>query len=218
MNNVSIDILDDIDNFKLDPGTGNSTVIFGSSKTGKSTLMMHIYDKYYKTNKDFICSLFSINSHIKIYDDDGNLLKCNTFNDDSQKYILLQKYINSKADNKCNFLNMFDDIINFKYCNLINEMIMTYRNSNMSTIMCLQFAFLFSKMNRANANNIIIFGANSDEARLDLIKTFLKSHFRKMGLKNFDSQMAFFKEVTNDHGFIYIHTASDSISFHRLKI
>ena len=213
----SIPILSDID-LKLDKNTGNSTVLFGSGKRGKTTLMMHLYEKYYVPDKDFITTLFSINSHIQAYKTDSKLLRCDTFNDKSEKFIRLEKYINSKTKNKYKFLNMFDDCIDMKYSGLVNQMVLTYRNSLLSTIMCLQYTYLMSKMNRANVNNIIIFGCNSYEAACDLIKTFLRPYFIKMNVKTEPQQVELFKYVTDNHGFFYIHNATDNISFHRLKI
>lgn len=206
-----------LNNFKLDQNTGNSTVIFGSSKTGKSTLMMYLYEKFYQSDKDFICTLFSINSQLKIYDIDKKLLRCNTFNDRSEKFIKLEKLINTKTKNHYKFLNMFDDIINMKYGSLLNEMILTYRNSNLSTIICLQYPFLLNKGNRANVNNVFIFGSNTNESIVDLINTFLKPYFNRMGIIGIDNQTEFFKRITFNHGFFYIHNASDTISIHRLK-
>lgn len=203
-------------NLLLDQGTGNTTVLFGSSKKGKSTLMMDLYRKLYKNNK-YITSLFATNAHIKVYEEDENLLKCNVFNKQSEKYIKLQKYINSRTQNKYNFVNMFDDVINTKHKGLINDLIMTYRNSNISTMMCLQYGYLLSKMNRANVNNVIIFGSNSNESIEDLINTFLKPYMIKLGYIYLPEQIAFYKYITKDHGFFYINNAKDHISFHRIK-
>jgi hypothetical protein len=213
----SINIQNDI-NLILQKNTGNSTCILGSSKKGKTTLLLHLYNKFYKKDKHFICSLFASNIHASIYKRDKKLLTCNVFNKKSQKYIKLQKYINSKTGNNYKFLNMFDDIINnMQYQGLINELILSYRNSNMSTILSFQYLRLLSKMNRANVNNIIIFGSNSNESINDLITTFLRPYFIKMGFVTYHEQMNFFKYVTDNHGFFYINNDSDHISFHRIK-
>lgn len=205
-------------NLHLQNNTGNSTCLFGSSKRGKSTLMMHLYKKYYAKDKDFICTLFSINSHINVYKADKKLLRCGVFNKSCEKFIKLEKYINSKTNNEYKFLNMLDDCINTKYSNLMNECILTYRNSNMSTMICLQYGYLLSKMNRANCNNIIIFGANSHESQIDLINVFLKPFFMRMGIVDLGDQLAFFKYITDNHGFFYIDNMNDIISFHRLNL
>ena len=60
-----------------DDNSGNSVVLIGSSKSGKSTAMMHIYNRYFNKKK-YISTLYSINSHIPIYKTSGDLIKVNT--------------------------------------------------------------------------------------------------------------------------------------------
>jgi hypothetical protein len=201
----------------LDAETGNTIFVLGSSKMGKSTVLMYIYQKYY-ADPNFICTLFTINYHIKLYIKDKYLLICKAFDDNAEKVIKIEKYINSKTKNKYNFINFFDDILDVRYNRLMNEMIMTYRNSNLSSIISLQYTHLLGKSARSNVNNVICFGFNTDESILVVIKTYLKSAFAKMGYKTEEEQVQFYKDMTKDHGFIYIHPASQSISFHRLKI
>jgi hypothetical protein len=240
----------DID-LNLDPQTGNSCVILGSSKRGKSYLMMHLYDKYYSTSsglykeewsqikeskeykekpvklqritkkkfycdREYIAVLFSI-SNIPMYQRD-NLIKCNGFNKEAEKLIKLEKVINTrnKEMNKYKFINLFDDIIDHKHSKLLENLILTYRNSNISSIICLQYGYLLSKSARANVNNIILFGFNSDESIEVIIKTYLGSHLSRMGIKHLPFQLEFYKAMTADHGFIYIQPVRDQITFHRL--
>jgi len=202
----------------LNHKTGNTICIFGSSKKGKSTLMMYLYKKIFAPHKKYISTLFSPNIHIGVYRANKKLLTCNTFNQQAEKYIHLQKYINEKTNNHYKFLNMFDDIIDAKHKMLMNEMVMTYRNSNISTMMCLQYGYLLSKMNRANINYTIVFGSNSHESILDLINTFLKQHFIRIGVVDFNDQVKLYKQVTKDHGFILIDNLNDKMTFHRLKL
>lgn len=202
---------------KLDENTGNTTVLLGSSKMGKSTLLMHLYDKYY-SSKEFISILFSINPHINIYKDHKNLIQCNTFNKDTETLIKEQKYINVKCKNKYKFVNMLDDIIDVKFSALISNLILTYRNSNISSLISLQYPKLLNKSARANINNIILFNFNTDETIIDTIKLYLRNHFNKLGFKTFDEQLSLYKELTKNHGFIYLNTINNYISFHRLTI
>ena len=211
----NIHITNDID-LKLDPNTGNSIVILGSGKRGKSTLMMHIYKKYYQIDKKFISTLFAINSQIPIYKGNKELIISNCFNDTSTKYIKLQKFINNKTNNHYAFLNLFDDVINIRGNRLMNELILSYRNSNISCIISLQYGFLLSKMMRSNCNNIILFNFGSNEAIIDIIKLFLQSHFSKLGFNDLTSQIMLYKYLTKDHGFILINPLLDRITFHRL--
>lgn len=201
----------------LDEGTGNTTFLFGSSKKGKTTLMMHLYDRYYN-DSDWIGTLFSPHAHIDHYKKHKLLLKCPVFHKDAQRYIRLEKQINNKCENLYDFVNLIDDVIDARHNKALNELVLTYRNSNISTVMCLQYSNLLAKSARANVNNIICFGFNSDEAVEVTVKSFLRDFFRKMGIIGLEEQIEFYKEVTADHGFIYIHPDTQHISFHRLSL
>lgn len=205
-----------LNDFIIDENTGTSTVILGSSKRGKSTLMMYIYKKFYEPAKDLISTLFSGNFHIDVYKSAKNLLIGDGFTELSEKYVKMQKFINSKTKNRYHFLNMFDDILDTKYRTIVNRLIMTYRNANISTIMCLQYSFLMSKMNRANVNNIIIFGCNSEEAKKDIIELYLKQQLINLGFKSYQDRLNFFDEVTKDYGFFYLNNVTGHFSIHRI--
>jgi hypothetical protein len=209
-------VLDHLDNFILDKGTGNSTVVFGASKRGKSTLMMRLYNEYFADDKKYISSLFTGNKQIHMYKKAKRLLVSEGFGKQSEKYIMMQKYINSNTDNRYKFLNLFDDIIDAKHKKLVNNLILTYRNANISTIMCLQYPFLFSKMNRGNVNNILIFACNNDAEIKDMIDIFLKSRFLNAGLRSLSDQLNFFKEVTANYGFFYINNIHNVMTLHRI--
>lgn len=205
-------------NLPLDNNTGNTLAIFGAGKQGKSTLLMNIYKTYFASNNDYICTLFSVNSHIKLYKSDKKLLKCKGFTKQSEKYLKMEKYINGHTNNKYKFVNLFDDVIDVKYGKLLNEMILTYRNSNMSTIICLQYPYLLSKSNRANLNGVCLFQTNTAESIKDIIDVFLKHYFIKIGITNYNDMYNFYKEATKDHSFIYINNINGSLSFHRLNL
>lgn len=162
--------------------------------------------------------LFTMNPHIDIYKNHKNLIVCKTFNKETENVIKEQKYINMKTNNKYNFCNLLDDIIDVKYSALLNNLILTYRNSNISTIICLQYPKLINKSVRANINNVMLFNFNTDETCIDAINLFLKNHFNKMGYKTEDDKLKLYKELTKNHGFIYINTLHNHISFHKLNI
>ena len=113
---------------------------------------------------------------------------------------------------------MLDDIIDVKFSALISNLILTYRNSNISSLISLQYPKLLNKSARANINNIILFNFNTDETIIDTIKLYLRNHFNKLGFKTFDEQLSLYKELTKNHGFIYLNTINNYISFHRLTI
>ena len=215
--NVNIETYNDLSNFMLDEGA-TSTVIFGSSKSGKTTLMTKtIYKMFYQNDNEFISTLFSGNPQINLYKDLKNLIIADGFNERSRKYIMMHKYINSKTDNAYKFLEMFDDILDIKYSSLVNNLILSYRNSNISSVICLQYIKLLSKQNRANVNNIIIFRCNSDEAIKDIIDTFLKSFLLNLGLVTYKEQYNFYKSVTENYGFFYVVPRINRMTIHRIR-
>ena len=198
---------------KLDRNTGNTIVIIGSSKSGKSTLMMRIFEKYFNKKKN-INTLFSNNAHISIFKGRKDLIKSDNFREKGEKYIKLQKYINSKCKNKYNFINYFDDILEMRYNKILNALIYTYRNSNMSSIINIQYDKLLNKGMRGNINNLFFMSLNTDEAVEAVIRSFLKSAFLKLGIKTMNDMIEFYKKQTLDHGFIYLHPATQTITFH----
>lgn len=213
---ISLTHLPDLE-LALDKGTGNSTALIGSSKRGKSTLMMYLYNKNYNTKK-YISILFCLNPQIALYKGYKDLLVSRGFNEYSTKIIKATQFINVHTNNKYKFLIMLDDIIGAKYDKIVNELVLTYRNSNISSIFSLQYPKLLSTSNRANINNICIFDFNTDECCQAAIDLYLKDHFNRMGYITKEAKLMFFKEMVKDHGFIYINPMKNLISFHRLAI
>lgn len=201
----------------LDKNTGNSTVLIGSSKVGKSTLMMHIYNIYYSKSK-FITTLYTSNPQSF-----GGFDKINRnliiHKDIEEKVIKGQKLINEECNNKYNFVNMFDDILTLNRKTLINNLVLTYRNSMMSTVICMQYSNLLSKMSRANFNNVIMHQLLTDEAIEVVIKTFLRSNLKKrLKTNNLQDMIQWYKKNTNDHKFLYYRPDLDELTIHKLLI
>lgn len=201
----------------LDRGTGNTTVIFGSSKSGKSTLMMYLYKKYYD-RKNIISTLFSPSAHIKLFKKEKALIKSFDFGMDGEHYVKTQRYINQKTRNKYQFLNMFDDIIDVRFNRIINDLILTYRNSRISTIINIQYVKLLSMSARSNVNNIIFMHLNTHQDIKNTIEALLQSTLQKIGLKTVNDMINFYRKMTKDHGFMYFNPSSEQLTFHKLKI
>lgn len=195
-------------------------LILGSSKRGKTTLMMHLYNKYwaYPVNDKSINTLYSGNSQLTVYKHDRKLLIADGFNSDHEKYIKMQKYINTKTKNRYQFANFFDDIIDQKHSKTINNLILSYRNSNISCILCLQYLFMLSKQNRSSVHTMMVFGANSSEQEEALISHILKPYLVQLGYRDYNSQVVVFREITKNYGFFYIDCLKNTISTHRLTI
>lgn len=199
---------------QFDSGTGNTFALFGASKSGKTTLMMKLYNEYFpqycKLNH-ILATLFAMNSQLKIYDDKF-IIKSSQFNNNSANYIDWQRKTNKMNNNKFTFLNMFDDFIDVRYKDIVNNLILTYRNSNMSAIICLQYVNLLSKSARSNINNVFLLHMNTDESIEVVIRVYLAAYTKKM-----DNPIEWYKDITSDHNYLYLHTMSGKIYSSKLS-
>ena len=127
----------------------------------------------------------------------------------------MTKVINGKTKNKYPFVIMLDDIIDQKMNKILMKLILSYRNSNISTVVSLQNVMLFKKENRTNVNNIIFFGFNEDRDLEDVIKRYFNSYLKNMKI---EEKILWYKENTQNHKFIYYNPRKNLFTFHQLKI
>lgn len=194
-------------NLDLDKKTGNSTVILGSSKAGKSTLLMYLYNKYYR---DLITILFSDNPQINLYKD-KKLIKSSYF---IPQIIKEFHYINRKTNNKYDFACLLDDIVNEKEDEMLRRLVLSFRNSNISSIVSIQSPTLLNKSNRSSVNNLIFFRFNTEEMIEQVIKFFLSSHLPG----RMDEKIRLYKQLTADHQFIYLNPRENRMTVHKISI
>lgn len=214
--NELFEIHDGIPELYLDQDTGNSFVILGSSKAGKTTFMVELYKKIFE-NQPVITTLFSINEHADIYKP-LNIIKCNKFNRDCERLINQMKKVNMKNNNKFEYLLLFDDIIDAKYSQLLNGLILTYRNSNFSSLISLQYPYLLSKASRSSINQCFFGRFNTDESIENVCKSFLSSYFTKLGYSTLPGQVALYKELTKDYCFLYYYSREDKLVRFRINL
>ena len=192
----------------FDIGTGNTFVLFGASKSGKTTMMMKIYNEYfpeYYPLKRTLTTLFAMNPQLPIYTrarESRFIISCPRLDQNVEKYIDWQRKINKMNDNKFIFLNMFDDFIDVRYTSIVNNLILTYRNSNMSAIMCLQYVNLLSKAARSNVNNVFLMHMNTDESIEVAVNVYLRAILKKLSIEN---AVQWYRDITSDHNYVYIN-------------
>lgn len=194
----------------LDESTGNSMFLFGSSKSGKTTLLMEIYRKYYY-NDNYITTLFAGNPQISEYTGfEDKLIIGNGFTDDSQYYIKSQHKINTKCNNKYPFVYLFDDQLELRFNKLLVNLILSYRNSLMSSMYCLQSAKILTPACRSNVNNVISFWFNSEEAIEGILSIYFADYFKRLGWHK-SEHITKYRELTRDHNYLYLHILSETL-------
>lgn len=198
---------------KLDEGTGNTVLLVASSKAGKTTLQMDLYAKYFKKS---IAIMFAHNVQLKIYKEGAakKLIVTDQFEPD---IVEIMRKLNKYSDNKFAFTCLFDDQLKVRN-DVIQDLFLSLRNSNISSLISLQYVNLMSKACRGNVNTVLGGSMNSDENILVFVKCYLQTYMHSLGLKSEPAMIAWYRELTLNHGFVNIHPASGSITFCRLRL
>lgn len=201
--------------FKLDipshDKTGASTILFGSSKSGKTTLLKYILNTSYNLNQ-YISFLCSPSIHSRSYKKvNAKVLRVPFYSD---KLLKALTKIQRETKNKYAFLMSTDDVIDIKNNKSLLKLILTMRNSNISSLVCLQSITLLSKNARHNINNAIFLRQNNNEAIVEAMDRFLGSYKPFSGLR-MDDKVTMYRDITKDYGFIYLNSLNDRLTFHR---
>lgn len=188
----------DID-FPVHDGMGCSVALIGASRSGKTTLLKHIYKQHFKKH---ITVMFSMNPHAEIY---ANM---------SSKVIVADKFhgeliaeahkINSLCENKFPFLFISDDYVDntIKNHQEITRALTIYRNANICSIFSFQGRVLMSHVGRNNCNYIMIFKQNTPMEWEAVIKEFLGMWLpTKMTMRE---MIEFCRKATESHQFFCI--------------
>lgn len=200
-------------NTKTDNGCAETTILFGSGQSGKTTLTMHIVKKYFSDPKSIVI-IMSPSINVPIYKEVRkmkNVIYTDFFDGDLIKDIAK---IQRKTENKYRFVIVLDDVVDSKNSIQILKMITIYRNLNISTVMNLQDVKLMSRSGRHNGNNFIFLRQNTQDAALDCIELYLNSYPPIMDIKDKMQKVNMYRKLTDNRGFIYLNALDNDISFH----
>lgn len=135
--------------------TGKSVIILGSSGSGKTTLLCKMLEKVKK--KDYFKVVIFTESEnsepFKILKKEKPFIRI--FNCFVPKIVNFIKLINEVCDNKFKFLIILDDITDLR-TNIINRMMLFFRNSNIVSVILTQYTKLLTPAVRGSAWYTII--------------------------------------------------------------
>lgn len=199
--------------FKLEVNpdeTGSSMVIFGSSKSYKTTLLKRILKEYY--SDDTITLLCAPNVHAKIYKDlPKEIIKSDEYLPDIVKSMY---FINKKTDNKYPFVVVLDDVIDKKNDGDLEKLFLTLRNAKISVVVLLQNIQLLKSTSRGNANIVIFRKFNQSNVVEDYVmKHYLANFFPFRDLKMAD-KVSLYMKVTNNHDFFVLDVINNTLTVH----
>jgi hypothetical protein len=153
--------------------TGVTTLIVGSSFTGKTHLLSNEINLLKPYEYDLII-LFTESANVPILDDikkRPDILIKEGFDKEIPEFL---KKLNSYLKLRYRFLLILDDIIDQKSNrkSILGKMLTTYRNSNISTCVLAQFPTIIEKESRANFHQVVITGMRSIESNKSLTDRF----------------------------------------------
>lgn len=178
---------------------GTSWMLCGSSRAGKTCLMKHIYNTYYKKH---ITMMFSMNPQADIYKDfDKNVIVSDKFH---PELIAEARELNVKCSNKYPMLFISDDYVDssIKGNPEITRCMTIGRNSGLSSIWSFQGRTLINPVGRAQVNFICIFKQNTNREWKNVVEEFLENWLPiEMTMAE---KIAFCVEATKDYQFFCI--------------
>lgn len=177
-----------------------SFILVGASRSGKTTLLKHIYKTHFK---DHITMMFSMNKHADIYKDlSSKVMVTDKFHPECIKEA---HDINTLCDNKYDFLVISDDYVDNTIKNHpeVTRAMSVYRNAAISSIWSFQGRTMMSSVGRNNANFIMILKQQTPLEWEAVIKEFL-SMWLPMGM-SMREMISFCKDCCEDHQFFFIN-------------
>jgi len=192
-----------IDDLELPENGAMSFACIGSTRSGKSYCVSHLYEKLFKK---YITFLMTLTTHGDIYKPfQKNGIICEGFKseliDDAMK-------INRETKNHYNFCIVLDDLaMDGKINNTMTKLLTVGRNFGCSAIISGQKLQMLSATGRSNINYVCCFKQNTENAIEDTIKCYLRSYFPK-GMK-INDMISLYKELTEDHHFFLVDTLND---------
>ena len=183
---------------------GCSIVMYGATRSGKTTLLNYLYDKHFK---DYISILMSNSLQSPAY---KRLKKTCVQSDLFHQEILKDAYrINHDTNNHYKFLMILDDITDHKFSSEIVKLFTIYRNSRISCICGVQATTMMNKTARANINFVLLGRLNNDLEIEMVIKSYLTS-FMPPRMKMAE-KITLYRKLTDDHHWIVIDQVGNDI-------
>lgn len=192
------------------PDKAYSFVFIGSTRSGKTTLMKHIVDKYFS---NAINVLMTESGQADIYKDFKNVVICPTY----MPNIIKDMYrINKGTDNKYRFNTIIDDAVGFKNDKMMVKLLTVFRNSNLSVCVTGQSKALLNATGRTNINFVFLGRMNCDEEIKKVIEAYLTSYFSS-DMKMVD-KIKKYKEMTKNYHWIVLDNIEGNIFISKLSI
>jgi len=162
---------------------GITFAFMGSSGCGKSTVIMKVFIEQIfgkkatraRKDKEYIIQIFTLSAKSDAFKelpkdimvdpkglDEDNINFCYHMNEEYQK--------------KYNFFVMLDDVLDIRYKDLVQRMFLTMRNTNISSLVSIQYPKLIPVSIRTSVYFALFFFFNNDEATEQAVRGWLSAY------------------------------------------
>ena len=193
-------------------GGGCSFGLIGSTRSGKSTAMLYLWEKYFK---DQTTVLMTGSATAEIYKPLAKTAAiCPEFHSE-----LIKEAIKMNQDGPkpgcypTTFI--FDDMLDGKNSKALQKLLCIGRNSNLSTIYVGQELSILNSIGRTNLNFLLLFRLNSDMAIEKVVRNYLRHVLPRASIAD---QCAMYKELTTDHHFICVDCLANEVFLSKLDV
>lgn len=185
--------------------------LIGSTRSGKSTAMLYLWNKYFKDN---ITVLMTGSSKADIYKPLAKRAAiCPEFHSELIKDAIKMNQDGPKADcYKTTFI--FDDMLDGKNSKALQKLLCIGRNCGLSTLYCGQELSILNSIGRTNLNFILLFRLNSDMAIEKCVRNYLR---HVLPGRTIADQCALYKELTTDHQFICVDCLANEVFLSKIE-
>jgi GTPase SAR1 family protein len=196
----------------LDPFKAYSFCLIGATRSGKSTLLNHLIQKYMRQK---INILMTESPNGDIYKEAGfkqDCVLCPAYIPELVKDCYL---INKGTNNRYDFNFIMDDLVGFRSDKQMKKLLTIYRNSNMGVCITGQTVSILDTTARFNVNFVFLGRTNADKEIENICKQFLASFFPS-NMRMVD-RIKTYKMLTSDYHFICLDNINGDVFLTKIK-
>jgi hypothetical protein len=183
---------------------GCSIVLYGSTRSGKTTILNYLYKTYFK---DYLSVLMTNSLNSGSY---KLLEKTCVTSDMFHEEVLKDMYkINHATKNHYKFFCIIDDVTDHKGSKEMLRLFTIYRNSRISSCCCVQGSTMMNKTARGNINYVVLGRMNNDSEIEGIIKSYLTSFFPTR--LYMAEKISLYRQLTDDYHWIIIDMVGNDI-------
>jgi hypothetical protein len=189
---------------------GFTIALIASTRAGKTSLMNHLYNKYFRKHLTTVMSN-SLQSDAYDYVKHSAVLS-DLYHPEMLK-VMYQ--INHSTKNHYKFCMILDDLTHVKNDKEYLRLLTIYRNSRISAIICAQGISMMNKTARGNINYLFLGRLNSDAEVEKVVKEYCLSYFPRD--INLTDKIALYRTLTDNHWFIVIDQVNGDVFRTKLR-